>query len=183
MQQVQEEEPDKEVNRFIMKKLLALNFFVFIVAAKLFAQLTYSPITIKQLDASVCWNIKLQVNYETNRVQLFGKISNDEGKLLIETESDKLILRQGLQTFDASNVRTTNIKFHDDMQAALKILANSYYGFLGAPGLNYNYPQGAALITQKGREILSKAIKWASNKQPEEIFTMTQYEPKAEDNE
>lgn len=85
--------------------------------------------------------------------------------------------------YHKAEFQKTNIKFHDDMQAALKILANSYYGFLGAPGLNYNYPQGAALITQKGREILSKAIKWASNKQPEEIFTMTQYEPKAEDNE
>jgi hypothetical protein len=114
MQPVQEEELDKEVKQFTMKKFFLSHLLLCVAASKIYAQLTYSPITIKQLDASVCWNVKLQVNYETNRVQLFGKISNDEGKLLIETESDKLILRQGLQNFDANNVRTTNIKFHDE---------------------------------------------------------------------
>ncbi len=78
------------------------------------AQLTYSPIAIKQLDASVCWNVKLQINSGGERIELFGKISDDNGKLLIECESDKLLLRNGLQTLDPSLVRTTKIKFFDD---------------------------------------------------------------------
>lgn len=52
-------------------------------------------------------------------------------------------------------------KYHDDLQNAQKIVINSAYGFLGAPGLNFNYPEGAAFITKKGREILSKAIEWS----------------------
>ena len=35
------------------------------------------------------------------------------------------------------------------------------YGFMGAPGLNFNYAKGAAEVTRHGREILMKAIKWA----------------------
>ena len=74
-----------------------------------FAQLSYTPIAFRQLDASVCWNVKLQVKYETNRVQLFGTISDDNGKVLIETESDKLFLRNGLNTLDASTVSYTHL--------------------------------------------------------------------------
>jgi DNA polymerase elongation subunit (family B) len=66
--------------------------------------------------------------------------------------------------------KETGDKYHDDMSNALKILANSYYGFQSAPGLNFNYPKGAALITQKGREILTQAVKWASGKTVDEVF-------------
>ena len=66
--------------------------------------------------------------------------------------------------------KQTGEKYHDDMSNSLKILANSYYGFLAAPGLNFNYPEGAALITRKGREILTSAVKWASGKSIEDIF-------------
>lgn len=66
--------------------------------------------------------------------------------------------------------KETGDKYHEDMQGALKILANSYYGFQSASGLNFNYPEGAALITQKGREILTEAVRWASGKSIEENF-------------
>jgi hypothetical protein len=79
-----------------------------------FAQLTYTPIAFRQLDASVCWNVKLQVNSGGERVQLFGKISDDNGKLLLETESDKLFLRNGLNTLNATMVRTDKVKFYNN---------------------------------------------------------------------
>jgi hypothetical protein len=79
-----------------------------------FAQLTYTPIAFKQLDASVCWHVKLQVNSGGERVQLFGKISDDNGKVLLETESDKLFLRNGLNTLDATMVRTDKVKFYNN---------------------------------------------------------------------
>lgn len=53
-------------------------------------------------------------------------------------------------------------KYYDDLQNAEKIFINSCYGFLGTPGLHFNYPQGAAFITEKGREILTTSIKWAT---------------------
>lgn len=54
--------------------------------------------------------------------------------------------------------------YHDAMQGSLKILINSLYGFLGAPGLNFNSPQNAALVTKYGRDILEKSIMWATQK-------------------
>lgn len=54
-------------------------------------------------------------------------------------------------------------KYYDDLQNAEKIFINSCYGFLGTPGLAFNSPLKAAFITQKGREILTKAINWAKD--------------------
>lgn len=59
--------------------------------------------------------------------------------------------------------KETNNRDLDDLQNSQKTIINSLYGFLSASGLNYNYPEGAAEITRRGREILSKAIKWATN--------------------
>lgn len=57
--------------------------------------------------------------------------------------------------------KDTGIKYYDDMQNAQKIVINSFYGFLGAEGLLFNSPKNAAFVTEMGREILQKAIKWA----------------------
>lgn len=58
---------------------------------------------------------------------------------------------------------TGNAKY-DALQGAFKILINSAYGFMGAPGLAFNSPQNAAFITKTGREILTKAIEWSKLK-------------------
>lgn len=63
--------------------------------------------------------------------------------------------------------KETGNRYYNDLQETMKIMINSLYGFLGAPHLNYNYPEGAAEITRKGREILCKAIKWATNNEIE----------------
>lgn len=55
-------------------------------------------------------------------------------------------------------------KYYDDLQGAFKILINSAYGFLGTSGLAFNCPQGAAFITNKGRDILTTSINWAKDK-------------------
>jgi DNA polymerase I len=64
-------------------------------------------------------------------------------------------------------------EYHEALQNSQKILINSCFGFMGAPGLNFNYPKGAESITRYGREILKKAIKWATNKELEEIYGTT----------
>lgn len=58
--------------------------------------------------------------------------------------------------------KETKDSYYDDMQAAQKIFANSLYGFMGASGLCFNSPKNAALVTEKGREVLSLTIKWAT---------------------
>ena len=74
---------------------------------------------------------------------------------LVQTFTERRLYHKSLAKTD---------KYHDDMQAAFKIFINSCYGFLGSTGLNFNMPQGAAFITKTGRDILSKAIKWAEGK-------------------
>lgn len=56
----------------------------------------------------------------------------------------------------------TGDRYYKDMSNGQKIMINSAYGFMGAPGLHFNYPDGAAAVTAKGREILTKAIEWAT---------------------
>jgi DNA polymerase elongation subunit (family B) len=60
--------------------------------------------------------------------------------------------------------KDTGKKEYDDLQAAQKILINSMYGFMGANELNFNSPKKAALVTEKGREILSKGMQWVEDK-------------------
>lgn len=50
------------------------------------------------------------------------------------------------------------------LDQSYKIMINSLYGFLGATGLNYNYPAGAAEVTRRGREILLYSMDWAKEK-------------------
>ena len=50
------------------------------------------------------------------------------------------------------------------LDGSFKILINSLYGFLGAAGLNYNFPKGAEEVTRRGREILTQSMTWAKSK-------------------
>jgi DNA polymerase, archaea type len=54
--------------------------------------------------------------------------------------------------------------YYSHLEQSQKIGINSIYGLLGTPGLAFNSLKDAALITQKGREILQQAIKWAKEK-------------------
>ena len=54
--------------------------------------------------------------------------------------------------------KETKNKLYKDLSESRKIAINSCYGFLGAPGLNFNSPKNAALVTEKGREILQKGV-------------------------
>jgi DNA polymerase I len=61
--------------------------------------------------------------------------------------------------------KETGNRYYKDIEQSQKILINSMYGFLGANRINYNYPFGAAEVTRYGREILCKAILWATGKE------------------
>lgn len=60
--------------------------------------------------------------------------------------------------------KETGMQYYKDLEQSQKIGANSLYGFLGAAGLNYNYPFGAAEVTRHGREILDKVSKFSTGK-------------------
>lgn len=60
--------------------------------------------------------------------------------------------------------KETGDQYYEDMQQSQKIAANSLYGFLGASGLNYNFPEGAAYITKMGREVLEKATMFSTSR-------------------
>ncbi len=59
--------------------------------------------------------------------------------------------------------KETSNRYFKDLSEAQKIVCNSWYGASGAPKLNYNYPEGAAKVTEHGRNILNTAIDWAKD--------------------
>lgn len=59
--------------------------------------------------------------------------------------------------------KETGNPYYKHLDGSFKILINSMYGFLGAKGLNFNYPAGAAETTRRGRETLLMSIDWAKN--------------------
>ena len=90
---------------------------------------------------------------------VYNKEKDPKGNFLKLTEyftKERLI--------DKKLAKETGDRYYDDLQNAKKIFINSSYGFLGASGLNFNDPNGAAFVTEKGREILKTAIKWATSK-------------------
>lgn len=65
--------------------------------------------------------------------------------------------------------KETKDLYHDGIQAAFKILANSIYGFMGSNFLLYNCPYGAAEVTRKGRDVLQTAINYATGYAVEKV--------------
>lgn len=58
--------------------------------------------------------------------------------------------------------KETGDRHYKDLEQAQKVVINSSYGFMGASGLNYNDPEGAAAVTRHGREIITKSVVWAT---------------------
>jgi DNA polymerase I len=60
--------------------------------------------------------------------------------------------------------------FYVTLDAVAKGFLNSFYGFCSTGGLHFNSQKCAEFITEKGREILETAIKWATGKNYEELL-------------
>jgi DNA polymerase elongation subunit (family B) len=58
--------------------------------------------------------------------------------------------------------KETKDPYYDALQQSQKVFINSMYGFLGTKGLHFNSPKDASFITRKGRDILDKAVIWAT---------------------
>lgn len=92
------------------------------------------------------------------KVNLGDKDPNNHFGILVDYYTSERLKNKKL-------AKTTGEKYYDDVQGAQKILINSFYGFLSTNGLQFNSPAGAAFVTEKGREILKKAIMWACSKE------------------
>lgn len=55
-------------------------------------------------------------------------------------------------------------RYYKDLSESEKVVINSGYGFLGAPGLSFNSPREAARVTELGRDILTKAMSYAGTR-------------------
>jgi len=75
----------------------------------------------------------------------------------------------------------TGSKYHRDREQSLKVIANSFFGFLGAPGLLFNSPASAAEITRIGRETLTQAIEWTTSKPLDYWLSKVRNEKELED--
>jgi len=58
----------------------------------------------------------------------------------------------------------TGEDYYKHLEQSEKIFINSLYGFMGAPGLAFNYGEGAATVTRYGREILQRGIDWVNSR-------------------
>lgn len=61
--------------------------------------------------------------------------------------------------------KETNDAYYDALQNCQKASVNSFYGFLGSTGLNFNSPSGAAYVTKVGRDILNFSMKWLEERE------------------
>lgn len=88
-------------------------------------------------------------------------------------------MRELVKTFTKERLKnkalaeSTNNKYYDDLQNSQKLIINSFFGFLAAPGLLFNSPGDAKFITETGREILQKASEWATGHRLKKVVKKT----------
>lgn len=56
-------------------------------------------------------------------------------------------------------------QYYRALEQSQKIVINSLYGFMGATGLNFNSEEMASFVTEKGRDILNKALSWSTGEE------------------
>lgn len=91
--------------------------------------------------------------------KIYSKDKDPKGRFLELVES---LTIQRLA--NKQKAKETGERHYKDLEQSQKLVINSAYGFLGAPGLNFNEPSLAADVTRIGRGYLNKAIGWAELK-------------------
>jgi DNA polymerase elongation subunit (family B) len=107
-----------------------------------------------------CWKIDIASLYPSIMIQyeVYDKEKDPNGYFLelVKTLTEERLKNKKL-------AKETGENYYKHLEQSQKVTVNSAYGFLGAQGLNFNAPNLAAFITEKGREILKKAIEWATS--------------------
>lgn len=107
------------------------------------------------------WKVDVSSMYPS--IMLQHRIhSNDKDPLGYTTQILEWLTKERLN--NKKLAKETGDAYYGALSDSQKIVCNSFFGFMGAPKLNYNYPQGAAEITKNGRRILQDAIQWSERK-------------------
>lgn len=123
----------------------------------------------KPFDGAISMGIPGVYNYvkKVDVSSLYPNIMRQYDVCNVLKDPEKYML-QAVEYFTTERLKNKEIgqktkdKYYKDLEQSQKIFINSMYGFLGAPGLNFNSPSKAAFITKKGREILLKGVEWAT---------------------
>lgn len=95
--------------------------------------------------------------------QIYDKKKDPNGNFLKMVE---YFTKERLKNKKLAN--ETNNAYFSGLEQSQKIGINSAYGLLSTNGLSFNSPENGSLITQHGRDILKKSIKWATGNDYEE---------------
>jgi len=126
---------------------------------------------------SNCFKIDLASLYPSIMIEysVYDKTKDPKAYLL---ELVKIFREKRLHYKKLAN--DTKDSYWKEMDVTAKGILNSFYGFCGAPGLNFNSIECAAFITNKGREILEYTIQWASGKDLKEFINVEEKEETSE---
>lgn len=107
---------------------------------------------------SNCYKVDVASLYPSIMIhyEIYNREKDPEGNMLkiLKTFTSERLKNKKL-------AKETGNSYYKDLEQSQKVGINSMYGFMGTAGLNFNYPEGAAEVTQRGREILNRALSWA----------------------
>lgn len=105
------------------------------------------------------WDLQSAYPHTIIQFELYNKKKDPEAKFLnmVKYFTSERIKNKKL-------AKETKEIYYKDMEQSQKVVINSFFGFCGTPGLNYNSPDIAATITEKCRGYIKDAIIWATGK-------------------
>lgn len=107
--------------------------------------------------------------YKVDVASLYPSIMR-QYKITDKTKDPKGLFLQMVDYFtlerleNKAKANETGDQYYRDLEQSQKIMINSAYGFMGARNLNFNSPKNAARVTQLGRAILGRGIRFAESK-------------------
>lgn len=103
------------------------------------------------------WDLASAYPHTIIQYNLYDKYKDPKGNFLTMV---KYFTKARIQ--NKKLAKETNLIYYKDLEQSQKIVINSFFGFCGATGLNYNAPTIAAEITRRCRGYIMESIKWAT---------------------
>lgn len=92
-------------------------------------------------------------------------------KVCVEEKDYKKTFPEVVEYFTLERLQNKKIAndtgdaYYRALEQSQKIVINSLYGFMGTNGLNFNSEEMASFVTEKGRDILNKALSWSTGEE------------------
>jgi len=105
------------------------------------------------------WDLSSAYPFTIIQYNLYNKMKDPNGNFLnlVKFFTNERIKNKKL-------AKETGDNYYKDLEQSQKLAINSFFGYCGTPGLNYNAPEIAARITRECRGYIETAIKWATGK-------------------